>query len=1117
MRILYSPSRTSLRSQCLKEVKKLALSYPDRRAILVVPEQTKMDIEKALTQLQDESVLMMVEVLSFRRLAWRLLGEIGQVLQDALSDIGKNMLIHRVLDNNRDRLHTFGHLADKPGFIRQVAAALGDVKRYCIDAGQLAQAAEQTADKALQNKTRDLSVLLEGYDNAMQQHGYGDAEDDLNRLGQVLSALPNPSQNPWTWPTNRLAWLSNCSVWISGFGELRDFTPQEDAIIEQLDRLCRQLTITVAAEHIPMDSLSVDHGADCLLHGRKTARRLLASFPDSQLEKLQSDHQGFRAGIANAIRAGMSCPRPDNPSDSGWLRLVTGDSVDDELDYVAGRIRQLVQQDGYRYQDIAVAACSMPAYSGPLRAAFRKFGIPLFLDIGRPLIGTPLARFVLSLLDIGLYNWPVSTVVSCLRCGLTPLDRDEIDRLENEMLARGINRYDRLMDDTRYTDGDLPGLRDKALKPVGDLLKNLAGTRKAADKCRLLVDFLVEYGVLAKIERLSADLAARADTEPAVTLVQAWNELIQVLEQMTSLAGDTRMSQKTFRDLLASGLDSAGSNVIPTAIDQVSAGELRRAMLRQPKILFIIGAKASELPPALPPEGLLGDHDRQTLSGLVGHQLPSSARDHVFSDAFVIYTLLTLPTDCLELTVPGEDVSAWFAWLGKAAPSSLMRLGPVQSAQDPRINALRPAFAALLGLGRQTHLPLAEQDQWLAVARVLADSGLPVDRGLTWLLETKSQAFDAGVRLPQDLIMALYNDRPVMSVSQLEAYASCPYLHWANYLLKLRERDVWQPEAAATGTLLHKVIELALGALREELAGLDPEDEQARQALLDSWLSRDLGGQVGVWLEKACEADRLRVFFERGIRASDGRRAGRLAESSLSAILRQYAQDDYRPAWLEWSFGPQKENQLTIQLEPGLTIDFTGLIDRVDQHRLGSGQGFRIIDYKSGDKKADYEALYHGLALQLPAYLEAFGQSNNNLIAEDAGYFQFSRPILNVSSGSRLTPDEIEAQLDKHFKLRSLDMTPDEILLLRRHTLDQIRRLAQALLSGEFDIVPRKLKNQPLACTYCDMKAVCGFDPASGHCRFLTAFGGKGKKQQLVDQIRRELGEGDDSHVRTDT
>lgn len=1097
MRILYSTSRIAVRDQCLREVCGLTRTWPDRRALLIVPEQTKMDIERDYLEMSGQSGLMMAEVLSFRRLAWRLLGEIGRQPRQTVDAIGQGMLIHKTLSRHRSELHSFGHLADRPGFIRQAAAALGDLRRYRIDADQLMAASEAAADQALRNKTNDLAVLLRGYDELLNETNLNDAEDDLNRLADLLQELLRLPSGAWPWPFSRLNWLRRTSVWISGFGETRDFTPQEDAVIHALNLLCGELTLTVATDSLPFDRLSVDSGADFCLPGRKTVFRLLQDYPDSSTQMIAETMSGQAAMIAACLREGRRCETypAAQPDGAGWLRLIRADERDAELSWVAGEIRRLVQLEGYRYRDIALAICDLPGYAPRLRAVCREYNIPLFLDSARPLSGTPLMRLVLSLLDLGLHNWPQTTIMTCLRSGLTPMDPDTIDQLENNMLARGFARPDQ--------------------EPVFEQWLSLLNALKAADsgarKCELLRGFLVDYGLRARIEKQTEELTAGGEMDAAVAQVKAWNELDRLLEQMTRLTGDTQMPLQTFRDLLAAGMEAAASGVIPTAIDQVTVGDLKQASLRQPKVLFVIGATAALLPPGLPPEGLLKDQDRQTLSGLLGQQLPSSVRDQVFADAFVLYTLLTLPSDRLCMTAPDADVSPWFSWLAQAAPQSLLILPKEPDWDDVRLNSIRPAFGYLLrACGRLTNSGPASEG-WLALARKLYDAGLPLTAAVSWLRSSAS-AESADIKISSGLVRSLYNDPMAMSVSQLEKYASCPFLHFAVYLLALRERPVYQPEASETGTLLHGVVELALAELRLDLAGVDPADFDGRQALIDRWLREGLDPRTLIWMKTAAERDGLQRIFENGLQASVGYRVRRLASASLAAILRQYQQDTFMPSFIEWHFGPGEQDQLTIDSQDGTTISFRGKVDRVDQRQDKNGQYFRIVDYKSGDKKADYEDLYHGLALQLPIYLEAFAKNHPGCQAEDAAYFHFDRPMLNLPASSRPDAEKILSLLVSDFDLRGLKLLPDEIELLRRHSLRQVQKLTASLLDGQFTVAPRKLPNKEAACKYCLMRAVCGFDGSPNrYCR-LTPLRGRtnsegkavGKREELILRMQCE-------------
>jgi len=72
VRLLHSIQSAALRAQCLREVFAFTGQWPDKRAIILVPEQAKLDFEQAYLQQSGSAGLLMAEVLSFRRLSARL-------------------------------------------------------------------------------------------------------------------------------------------------------------------------------------------------------------------------------------------------------------------------------------------------------------------------------------------------------------------------------------------------------------------------------------------------------------------------------------------------------------------------------------------------------------------------------------------------------------------------------------------------------------------------------------------------------------------------------------------------------------------------------------------------------------------------------------------------------------------------------------------------------------------------------------------------------------------------------------------------------------------------------------------------------------------------------------
>ena len=59
---------------------------------------------------------------------------------------------------------------------------------------------------------------------------------------------------------------------------------------------------------------------------------------------------------------------------------------------------------GVRYRDMAVIAADLDRYALPVRRAFARAKIPLFLDAGRPISGHPVAVLAARALALSLIH-----------------------------------------------------------------------------------------------------------------------------------------------------------------------------------------------------------------------------------------------------------------------------------------------------------------------------------------------------------------------------------------------------------------------------------------------------------------------------------------------------------------------------------------------------------------------------------------------------------------------------------------------------------------------------------------------------------------------------------------
>ena len=102
LRIIYGRAGCGKSYFCIEDIKKRYIEHPDRTLILIVPEQFTFQAERNLVKALGVSGMGGPEVLSFRRLARRVLDEVGGTAKQHVNQAGKAMIIHSILDKNRE-------------------------------------------------------------------------------------------------------------------------------------------------------------------------------------------------------------------------------------------------------------------------------------------------------------------------------------------------------------------------------------------------------------------------------------------------------------------------------------------------------------------------------------------------------------------------------------------------------------------------------------------------------------------------------------------------------------------------------------------------------------------------------------------------------------------------------------------------------------------------------------------------------------------------------------------------------------------------------------------------------------------------------------------------------
>jgi ATP-dependent helicase/nuclease subunit B len=120
------------------------------------------------------------------------------------------------------------------------------------------------------------------------------------------------------------------------------------------------------------------------------------------------------------------------------ISLTEASSIAAEVQQACLKIKELTLEHGYKYGEIAIITGDMKSYAPYLERGMQKYAIPLYLDRTSGIEFNPFSEFIRSALAVVSQNYSYASVFRFLRSGFTDIASDEIDLLENYVLACGI-------------------------------------------------------------------------------------------------------------------------------------------------------------------------------------------------------------------------------------------------------------------------------------------------------------------------------------------------------------------------------------------------------------------------------------------------------------------------------------------------------------------------------------------------------------------------------------------------------------------------------------------------------------------------------------------------------
>ena len=127
-----------------------------------------MEIQRNLTELHPRKGILNIDVLSFQRLALRVLEDLGADRRRILEETGKNLVIRRAAMEHRKELTLLGGSMEKNGYISQVKSMISELAQYRIEPETMDGILESLKDQPrLYYKWKDIGILYHAFQEQM--------------------------------------------------------------------------------------------------------------------------------------------------------------------------------------------------------------------------------------------------------------------------------------------------------------------------------------------------------------------------------------------------------------------------------------------------------------------------------------------------------------------------------------------------------------------------------------------------------------------------------------------------------------------------------------------------------------------------------------------------------------------------------------------------------------------------------------------------------------------------------------------------------------------------------------------------------------------------------------
>lgn len=1038
----------------------------------------------------------------------------------ALSKVGKSMLIYNILTTNLSKLKFLGKTEENVDIIQR---CLTEFKKHSVSVADLENEIESVTDKYLKIKLKDISLIYTKFQEKIK--------DKFIEETELLSIL---SQN-----------LENTDIFTDSYvfiDEFLGFTKQEYEIIMKIAKQAKSVSITLALDNLAQDS---NPDLDVYFSSKETLRKILNHASQSEIKideyiYLEQVHRFKNKELKHLNLAIEKNTVQKYVETVENINLFLAKNRYSEIENVASKIYELTKNSNYRYKEIAVISQQIDAYSSNVRSVFSRYNIPVFIDEKRDLNQNIIVKYVLSILEIISSNFGNQSIFNHLKLGMNDLDEDEVFELENYVTKWGINRQKWLKEFTIEKEKKkekierLEEIRKEIIIQLFELKSNMNNNKTARRITEELYSYMIRDNIEQKIAKKIEDLTSENLVDIANEYEESYKIIVGILEEIVDIFGGEKISYDKFIKILKNGLNASGLGKIPGTQDQVIFGDVERTRSNKIKVLFIIGINDGNFPSVNKNEGFLNDADREKLKK-DGMEIAKGTMENIYDEKYNIYKTFSIAEEKVFLSYSTADNLG-----GSLRPSVL-------------INKIKKTFPTL-----KEKSDIIEKEHCIANKEITYEylldkiANIKEENDLESLEDIWKDVYfyykndDVwSSKLEQDFRALRYTNKPDVideklidklygktvntSVSKLEQFRKCEFSYYLKYGLDLKPREEVKVYSFDTGTFMHNILDGFFVKIKEDEIKLEELEEEQIENIVTKIIEEELKEAHKYIFTQTVK---YRILVQR---------LKKVILRAVKYIVLSLVESRFSLEGTEVEFGTNKKyDPIVIKMDNGKEIKINGIVDRVDTSENEDGKYIRIIDYKSSSQSINFNSLYAGIQIQLVTYLNAIN-NKENLIPAGIYYFSLIEKLLKIDS--QITEEEIEAKLRDEYKMKGIiladvnvikmqdtnvdvgktskilqaaikkdgeiqknktktGISEEEFELIQKYTDDTIKEISKEILKGKIDINPYYNKKST-PCDYCEYKSICRFDPQNRDNKYNII--SNLEKEEIFEKMRQKL------------